>query len=58
MCYQMIFAANDPLFGVFCDEGDGADVTDTEEAYTLRCEAAERAQGGAQPFLSQTRMSR
>ena len=38
----MIFAANNPFFGAVC-EGDG-DVTDTEEAFTLRCEeAAERA---------------
>ena len=38
----MILAANDPFFDAVC-EGDG-NVTDTEEAFTLRCEAAaERA---------------
>ena len=38
----MIFGANDPFFDAVCKR-DG-DVTDTEEAFTLRCEAAaERA---------------
>ena len=45
-----MFGLDDPLFAddgvVGVGDGDG-DVTDTEEAYTLRCEAADqRALGG------------
>ena len=45
-----MFGSDDPLFAddgvVGVGDGDG-DVTDTEEAYTLRCEAADqRALGG------------
>ena len=47
----MMFGRDDPLFAddgeIAAGDGDG-DVTDTEETYTLRCEAAaaERALGG------------
>ena len=38
LCAQMIFGANDPFLDAVC-EGE-CDVTDTEEAFTLRGEAA------------------
>ena len=42
-----MFGRDDPLFAddgeIAVGDGDG-DVTDTEETYTLRCEAAERAE--------------
>ena len=49
----MIFGENDPFFDAVC-EGEG-DVRDTEEAFTLRCEAAaERVLWKQQNFMKLT----